>query len=247
MKKLAITAAALAVGCATPALAQDVGPYLGMEFGVMIPEDTKVGDAPDGDYDFWLPMHTGWDGGIYAGYDFGMFRLEAEFAAKHANNDVEDIAEVNGLASYELIGGDQRVLSAMANAYVDFGDPAGVNFFVGGGVGVAWHRAELVDADNFVGTVGGNQIFVDAPIRDTDSAFAWQLMAGVRYPVASWVDLGLKYRYFNAGRFNFDNDLSGASARFVSHSVLATLEFKFCREEELPPPPPPPPPPGERG
>jgi hypothetical protein len=82
-------------------------------------------------------------------------------------------------------------------------------------------------------------------------------------PVSDNIDIGLKYRYFRAGRtrgtdtfpfaagavtcgtvacsggtidFNADN-------RFSSHSLLASLVYNFGAAAAPPPPPPPPPPP----
>jgi OOP family OmpA-OmpF porin len=241
MRTVSIFALAALGAAAAPAAAQDygqdTGPYVGLQAGLLVPEDIRVGDPVD----TWVVLDKGFDGGAFVGYDFGMFRLEAEFVAQHAKVDPERHAARNGIAAAdELIGGDQRVLAGMANAMVDFGSPDGLNFYAGGGVGYAWHRAEFWDDDN----LPSDPLF--PTVKDTDDAFAWQLIAGVRYPLSRKADLGLKYRYFNAGRFNYDGDLAGETARWRTHSVLATLSFNFGRSapvEELPPPPPPPPPP----
>src|ERR1700712_4632429 len=120
---------------ASPAYAQeaaDTGPYVGVEAGVLIPEDIRVG----GPAFQRIVLNKGFDGGAVLGYDFGMFRLEGEFVAQHAKINARRNATRNGLSQVTgLIGGDQRVLGGMANAMFDFGSPRSVNFFAGGGIG----------------------------------------------------------------------------------------------------------------
>ena len=43
-------------------------------------------------------------------------------------------------------------------------------------------------------------------LDDKESAWAWQLIAGVRYAISSNIDLGLKYRYFRTGSLDFADD-----------------------------------------
>ncbi|MGN6356824.1 MAG: outer membrane protein, partial [Novosphingobium sp.] len=82
--------------------------------------------------------------------------------------------------SVKDIPGHVDALSFMVNGLVDFGPDDGLQGFVGGGVGVA--------------RVGAN---IPVAVNDSDSGFAWQLLAGIRYPLSERVDLGLKYRFFN--------------------------------------------------
>jgi OOP family OmpA-OmpF porin len=233
-----LTLAALGA-LATPAYAQeaaDVGPYIGLEAGVLIPEDIRVG----GPAFQRIVLNKGFDGGAVAGYDFGMFRLEAEFVAQHAKGNARNTARRNNLSPVTgLVGGDHRVLAGMANAMFDFGSPTSVNFFAGGGIGYAWRRAQYWDVDNNAGPVGAIAL---TPSTDrTDGAFAWQAVAGIRYPLSPKADLGLKYRYFNAGRFNYGGTGLTGTERWRTHSVLATLTFNLGRTapvEEAPLPPP---------
>jgi len=141
----------------------------------------------------------------------------------------------------------------MINALADFGDENGLSFYGGAGIGYAWAKA----------------------LNDSDSAFAWQLIAGLRYAISPNIDLGLKYRFFRTGNLHFDGGpvafagttrpvLVGPAPgstvlvttnatlfpeiddKFASHSLLASLIFNFGGAEPPPPPPPPPPEP-ERG
>src|SRR4029078_12837602 len=146
-------------------------------------------------------LKTGYDLDAIAGYDFGMFRLEGEIGYKHSKiNDTSiDDAFITGLDTglnppcttttgatckdVSFVDGDfdisnkVSVLSGMINALLDFGNQDGPSFYGGGGFGRA--RVKM--------------------FGDSDSAWAWQGIAGVRYAISSNIDLGLKYRYFRTG------------------------------------------------
>jgi opacity protein-like surface antigen len=259
-KYLFAGAAALAV--AAPAAAtQDNSPYVGLEGGVMFPKSQSI----DARIDFTDPALTdfatthvgnikskmGYDLDFIGGYDFGMFRLEGELGYKRAalksfNVDNSFLSAINGGAGTTFgsssfgLNGHATVLSAMVNGLVDFGgNGRGFGAYAGGGAGYA-NVKEL-----------GN----------SSGKFAWQLIAGAYVPVSPNIDVGLKYRYFHAGRSNLDRDFafaagpgvctggtcSGGTAffssgsRFTSHSLLASLVYSFGTASAAPPPPPPPP------
>src|SRR3546814_15003422 len=111
----------------------------------------------------------------------------------------------------------------MVNGLLDFGDDDGLQGFVGGGAGVARVSVEPVFAGPF--------------LDDSDTGFAWQAIAGVRAPLSDSIDVGLKYRFFNADNLDLvDQTGRDVSTRFRSHSLLGTLTFNFGGAE--PPPPP---------
>lgn len=251
MKKHLLVAAA-AVAIATPAVAQDSGPYVGLEGGVLIPRDTDV----DADVDFVDPLDPdfvqpgvfdldykpGFDVDLIAGYDLGMFRVEGELGYKSANVDeiqldqnfIDDYEDATGVDLSDVdfdLDGDVKVMSAMVNGLVDF-DVGGTAVYAGGGFGRAW--VDLFD--------------------DDDSAWAYQFIAGVRVPVSNSIDAGLKYRYFRTGKLNFSDNanltdadvLLSSDSKFSSHSILASLIFNFGAPQPAsayvpataPPPPP---------
>ena len=145
-----LLAAVAAAAVATPAVARDNSPYVGIEGGVMLPRDTTydldadfpvsttpgvpsglthLTDAVDVSY------KTGYDLDIIGGYDFGMFRLEGELGYKRAGIKNFDFDQNFLLAAGEALGtpaplsnsdqdfgGHVTVLSGMANAMLDFGD-----------------------------------------------------------------------------------------------------------------------------
>lgn len=231
-----LLAAAAAAAIATPALARDGSPYVGIEAGVMIVEDLPL-DVTDGTVTFDnglnLDFKPSLDADVIAGYDFGVFRLEGELGYKRLNVDEATIstalaADLGVPAGQFDVDSKGRVLSLMANGLFDIGGEDGWAGYVGGGIG----RARVKIAG------------------DRDSAFAWQAIAGVRKSISENVDLGLKYRYFRTGNLNFNDDDFGtvAKGKLRTHSLLASLIFNFGApapvivEPVVAPPPPPPPP-----
>ena len=235
-----LLAAVAAAAIATPAVAQDSGPYVGVEGGILFPRDTDV----DADVNFTDPLLTdvifddvfevsykrGLDLDVIGGWDFGGFRLEAELGYKRAKVDDFQIDQ-DFIDAYEDETGDiitdtdvdvdgrVKVTSLMGNALADFGT-GGFRIYGGGGFG----RAK-------VKTLG-----------DSDSAWAYQLIAGVGMPIASNTEVGLKYRYFRTGKLDFQDNFTTTDAdvlfsndsRFSSHSLLASLIFGFGAPAEAP-------------
>jgi outer membrane protein OmpA-like peptidoglycan-associated protein/opacity protein-like surface antigen len=205
---------------------------------------------------------TGYDFGGIVGYDFGFIRLEAEAGYRSADIDTLTASTAILPASATLsrsgtyvADGDVNVLSFMLNAMADFGPDDGLQGFVGGGAGVARTK------------VDGATIGLSSPgvLDDSDTGFAWQLLAGVRAPLTETIDVGLKYRFFNtAGLDMVDTRGRDVEGKFRSHSLLGTIGFNFggapapmqtcwdgtqlpmdatCPARPMTPPPPPPPPP----
>ena len=221
MRRIALILTLTALASATPALAHDGQVYAGVDGGIII--GTGL-DLNGGDED----IAEGYDIDGFAGYDFGLFRVEGEAAYKHV--EAEETQAV-GLTP----GVDVSVISGMVNGLFELGDE-NVSAYAGGGVGYA-HVKQFGDSDN---------------------AFAWQLIAGASVPVSSNVDVGLKYRYFRTAGLNFHDDAALADSgvgidsngKFSSHSVLASLIYHFGAPGPAPAPipaaapaPPPPPPP----
>ena len=244
MTNYLLAATALATGLAalaSPAAARDRSAYFGIEVGGLQVTDTDVDFDFDGEIDeefldgFDIEHKLGVDGDLIAGYDFGMFRLEAELGYKRSHHDEysvdldlsdedeDDIADAAGRSS---------VYSLMANAMVDVGDDEGVNFYAGAGIGYA-QVVHLVNPDG-----DGDRFKVK------DRGLAWQLIAGVRFAASQYFDVGLKYRYFNANdvsdSFDFDEEEIGFDTDYKSHSLLVSLIHNFNAPTAPPPPPPPP-------
>jgi opacity protein-like surface antigen len=233
MKTYLLAATAMAaIAVATPAAARDRSAYVGLEVGALFVTDID-GDTNalnEGVTDFQIDHKMGVDGDLIAGYDFGMFRAEAELGYKRGEHDEYSF---NGGPAFDA-DGRSSVYSWMINAMIDLGHDEGFQFYAGGGIGYAQVTNRL--EDNGLGGFG---------LKIRDRGFAWQGIAGVRYPASQYFDIGLKYRYFNAGHINDSDGSAFAHSEFKSHSVLFSLIHNF--NSPLPPPPPPvvvePPPP----
>ena len=204
---------------ASPALARDGAWYVGVEAGPMIVEDTdfdigQTGDVTSVDYDY------GFDAGGVVGYDFGPVRIEAEARYAEANVDQVTVGNTGFLASNVRArpgvypaSGQIDSLAFMVNGLADFGPDDGLQGFVGGGVGVARTGldARIVQRD-------------PSGIDDSDTGFAWQVLAGVRAPLTENIDVGLKYRLFNAENVLLTDALGRSFQEDVrSHSLMGTL------------------------
>ena len=289
--RITLLAAVAALAISSPAIARDGQPYIGIEGGILFPKDqdgdlfvdftttqfplTPLAPAGPGDADFedviGLDYKRGYDVDLIFGYDFGGFRLEGEFGYKRASLDEFDVdgdfidalnvalnrpsapPDPGAPGLLALTDGDVdldgrvRVLSSMLNLLADFGDEDGLSFYAG---------------------VGGGRAKVKM-FGESDTAWAGQLIAGLRYALSDSVDVGLKYRYFRTGNVELAEDalfvdgnpnqvnVGGPTApifvdqttdatlfpdfeqKFRSHSLLASLAFNFGGREALPPPPPP--------
>ncbi|HXG82309.1 MAG TPA: outer membrane beta-barrel protein, partial [Sphingomicrobium sp.] len=228
--KYYLLAAVAATAIAAPAQARDGQVYFGIEGGILFPKDqdadasvnftttqtvpttpTVAGPADFDDEDaFGIDYKKGLDLDAIIGYDFGMFRLEGELGWKRAKlNEFEvdngfisalntglnrpdrdvapdpvDTLPALSAADFDL-DGKTTVLSGMINALVDFGNEDGLSFYGGAGFGRARVKFE----------------------GESDSAWAYQLIAGVRYALSDNIDLGLKYRYFRTGKLDLADDV----------------------------------------
>jgi len=247
MRKLAIAMALASTALATPAVARDQSFYVGVEGGVMLVEDTDfdvsnlvAGTVTNFDDAITVNHDYGYDVDLIGGYDFGMVRVEGEVGYKRAS--IDDIAITTALGGRAGLDseGSVRVWSAMANALLDFGDDDGLSGFVGGGIGLANVRYKMD-----VAAISRDRLDIGG--TDSDRSLAWQAIAGIRAAISPNIDLGLKYRYFNVKKLDFDSGISALDGRFRSHSLLASLIFNFASPPPPPPPPvmvePPPPPP----
>jgi len=241
MRKLAVAVALASTALASPALARDDSWYVGVGAGVMIVEDLDldIGTAANAAA---IDHRKGYDFEGVVGYDFGGFRAEVEVGYREA--DIKSgrfaapgIPQTASGAGATYVGntdlnGDTNALSFMVNGMLDFGEDDGLQGFIGGGAGVA--------------RVSVEPVFAGAFLDDSDTGFAWQAIAGVRAPLSTNWDVGLKYRFFNVDNLDLvDQRGRDVSTRFRSHSILGTLTYNFggAPEPVVAPPPPPPPPP----
>ena len=271
MRKL-IIAATVMTAIASPALARDGAPYVGIEGGVLFPRNTayqvnsiRVQSVPTGGgllgqtvtttnnsygSGFVVDYKNGLDVDAIAGYDFGFFRLEGELGYKRTR------AKSFSVSPSLLAAINTTPISGITSSRFVFGDRTRVTSAMLNG---------LIDYDiapgfRIYGGGGAGRARVKT-LGQRDNAWAYQLIAGVSTAISPNIDLGLKYRYFQTARLHFSNGavfidpVSGTTStsafaetgKFRSHSLLASLIFNFGGANAAPPPPvveaPPPPPP----
>jgi opacity protein-like surface antigen len=243
-------AATASFALVTPALAAADGPYVGIEGGVTLPQnsdlDVILNNTTTYDNGYRVKYKDGVDADVIAGYKLGPVRLEAEGGYKRAKvkslgvstpllTDVGTAAGTTATASNFSAGNHIGIKTLMANALLDGNFGVGLGGYIGGGAGRAW------------ASMSG----------DKDDAWAYQGIAGLRYALTPNLDAGVKYRYFRTGNLGFNDAFSvnnvpfttETSGHYSSHSVLASLTYNFngpaepaAAPEAAPPPPPPPPP-----
>jgi outer membrane protein OmpA-like peptidoglycan-associated protein len=205
----------------------------------MIVEDTNVDIGGVNDA-VTLNHEYGFDSALFVGYDLGAFRLEAEVSYKAADlDDFYNAVRLPAAGGSHPVGtheggGSTAALSFMLNGLLDFGDDDGISGFVGAGVGLG--KVEYNALRPFENT--GE--FLD----ESDSGFAWQVIAGVRQAISDNADVTLKYRFFNVDGLSMDSVAAGPTdSKFRSHSILGGITFNFGAPPPPPPAPPPPAPP----
>jgi len=143
--------------------------------------------------------HTAeWDAGWAVigaiGHSFGNFRAEVELGYR-ANDLDKFVATGNAFDD----GGDITHFTVMANALYDHKVTEDYEVSVGGGIGF--------DNINYDNTAGKH---TSPTLKDSDTFFAWQLMAGVSRPMPSWgTDVFLNYRYTQTEDLSF-RELDGS-------------------------------------
>ncbi len=209
--------AALIMLCvfATPALAKDGQWYASFKGG--------VGGGPSGDVAYpgtsGLTLET--EAGLVllgaVGYAFPGFRVEAEFSARR--NDVDSASFKDPQLRFASTGSNEasavgrlRTFAGMLNGIYEFKLSPLLTPFVMGGVGMAQVHGELV-------RVGDEP----APADDDKTAFAYQVGAGVEYPLSKDFALEVSYRFFGTQTVTFDD----VDVNNTHHTGLVGLTMMF--------------------
>lgn len=139
-------------------------------------------------------------------------RIEGEVSWRDndANGRFSQVTFFAGTTS-GILESSQSTFALLVNLWYDFDIGEGVKPYVGGGIGWGRSEAEGVFYRTFPST--GTAFIYDAD----GSGFVWQLGAGLRYPIADDMKLGLGYRYFRGP--DIDNNV------FVGKNSLP-LEFE---------------------
>jgi outer membrane protein OmpA-like peptidoglycan-associated protein len=199
-----------------------------------------VGYSTNGDIELTTPgqniqrdLDNNWMQGVGLGYAFDNgFRLEGEIS--HRFNEFDPETAVNS--------GDAHVWAGMLNGYYDFARGSAFQPYVGLGVGAARIDLGYTDHPSFTS------------IDDTDTALAYQGMAGVAVGLSDQLSLDIGYRYFTIPEFEVSGRRNiGSTAvviapatydgEYTHQAVTVGLRYQFAGAAPPPPPPPPPAPP----
>lgn len=207
MKMSLVLAAAAAAAFATPALAQDAsGNYLQINLGASV--------AGEVDLDVTLPPDTfsgeaDLETGIFASLTAGArtgdgFAIEAEVL--HFGSDI-DTEEADAVVGFPL---DASVTSyaGMINLVYSF-DAGSISPYVGGGVG--WGSSEY----EFAGE------------SDSDDGLAFQIKAGMTFPMSDTVTWDLGYRYLTLPSYRYSEAGDSLDVDGTAHVVTLGARFAF--------------------
>ena len=204
---LAVVVSSVFLLAAAPAFA--AGGYVGLEGGAVWLSDASstVAGINQGDIKF----DTGWAIGAVGGYDFGTWRLEGELA--YRSSGAKEVSDSTGSSPLD---GDVTSTALMVNAFYDFKTLSpSVYPYIGAGIGGANVSADIKES--------GVQV-----LDDDEIVFAWQLVAGVAFPVSKQLAIDLNYRYFATS----DPSLNATTGETVdteysSHNVFLGLRYNF--------------------
>lgn len=206
MKTTLLAAAALAALVATPAFAQDGAGYIQVNVGASVAGDVdlELSDSVDtvsGETD----LETGIFASIAAGSTISA-GFSAEFEVLYLNSDI-DTDEIDDALGAPL---NAKVTSyaAMANAIYSF-NAGSFTPYVGAGVGYGSSEYELDGAS------------------EDDAGIAWQLRAGVTFPMSDSVTWDIGYRYLNTPGFEVTEGLNSIEADASAHIVTVGARFSF--------------------
>lgn len=186
------------------AVANAIGPG-----GVIIPSLLTTNSVEDG-----------WGGHLAVGRSFGRFRAEAEWG--YTENDADSYSVTSPFTATLPQDGENNITRYMLNGYAEMGEGR-VRPYLGAGAGAA--HVEVV-------TVATVAAAPTAPPRrlidDSDTVFAYQIMAGVGVPLSERLSLTAQYRWFDA------DTVEGRDARgerftrgIEGHNIDLGLRLRF--------------------
>ena len=257
MKSRLLIAAASAALMAVPSLASahdDKGWYLRGNAGYGIHTDVDItGDIDSTVHGNGLQSEGNIAGSLGLGYDFGNnWRYELDGASLWT--DLGSISQVPSTSA------KLRTTSVMLNAIYDFDEFGSWEPYIGAGVGFVQAQANLVAQDFLsplpvanpacVGTraLDGTNVVPEAcAVSDKDTAFGYQLLAGLGYDLSENLKWDTHYRYLDSGKLEFDgvrtnqvtggqNAINVAAAGVGAHSLMTGFRYLFGHKHAAPAP-----------
>jgi opacity protein-like surface antigen len=195
MNKIFLAGLALALLAGGVASSVAASPYVSGSFGLVSASDSSLSGESGTAGD--LSMDSGFGFLAAVGNKFDGLRGEAEIA--YRTNDLNKTS--TGPATGEITS-----LSFLGNLLIDFPLSENLQPFLGAGMGLAQVDSGSADLNNA-----------------NDTVFAYQLIAGIGFPLTYVTTIDLQYRYFATA----NPDFSGIEAEYETHNFFAGLRFDF--------------------
>ena len=179
----------------------------------------------------------GGGGGIAVGYNLYDMCMRFEVEAYYRRNSLDcvnisstalatDFAQSPATAGSRNACGYMQDVSIMANLYYDF-HLSCVTLYVGGGIGIDFNRIKVksiggIPISSFTGTLAGYKC------AEEDLYFAWNIMAGVAYPLNNCWTLEGGYRLFSKTKISFSQNVGFSKSNVpLTHGLEAGLRYSF--------------------
>ncbi|MGQ9369538.1 outer membrane protein [Azospirillum sp. ST 5-10] len=223
----AVSAAVVAaIASAQPALAADSGVYVRAQVGGAFPAGLDDGNWLDpADSRLGGDLDDGFLVGAGVGYAFANgLRADVTLDYRPGLDYEADAADAFGNSG--TASADASVLTGLVNLYYEVPVAFAVRPYVGVGVGFARNRLDTVDY-----SLNGGALARES--GETQTSFAWALMAGASFDLTTAVTLDVGYRYLDAGELEssgrFENGATAAalSSDLHLHEAMATLRYRF--------------------
>ncbi|WP_272691276.1 outer membrane protein [Providencia sp. PROV132] len=166
-------------------------------------------------------------GGLALGYDFDSqfdipVRAELEFMARDKANATYNIRNRvrNGVTQTRDIKNQVKLNTLMVNGYYDIKNSSDFTPFVSVGLGYAAVDFKTTRAD--VNNPGISESYTNT---HTANNFAWSVGAGVNYAINEDWDMGLSYRYLDAGKA--DITTAAGDGKHTSKVKVKTNDIMF--------------------
>ncbi len=205
MKKLSVVLLVIATVFGWGVSVGFAAPYVSGNLGAVWVVDSDLSLYGE-DTDVEMSFDTGY--GVTGAIGYAVTRdmsygYRTEIELGYRENDIDKIS-AKGFAS-ESIDGDISTISVMANGFIEFMPEGTFSPFVGVGVG------------------GANVEGEDDGGSEDDTVLAYQVIAGVAFPLSQNLKIDVQYRYFATDDPEF-NDLE---VEYGTHNAMLGLRYGF--------------------
>ncbi|PKN38981.1 MAG: hypothetical protein CVU62_01925 [Deltaproteobacteria bacterium HGW-Deltaproteobacteria-2] len=174
--------------------AENMGVYVGISGGYVIPQKMTISDPDDGYSYFDMTLNNGYIIGVKSGWNTsftrGIMAMEMEY--NYINNNIDNskvIASPDHGGIPATLDGTMTIHAVLFNLKARY--PQGpIHPYAGFGLGYAYSSfGDITERQ-----VGGSGIEIWP--SESGGAFCWQFLAGVDFDVTPNLSVGIGYKYF---------------------------------------------------